>query len=139
MLLVGAAEALVFPDIKVGKTSKKSKKSKQPKTVPEPIEKEVVQSVQEPVAKDVQKKVVPSKTGVLKRTKKPSHRPRHSPERPIDEELPVGSLSSPKEGSISKIKKIRKPQLNRRGVIIHEVPAPVLPGSKKHKAHAMVI
>ncbi|CAH1426746.1 unnamed protein product [Lactuca virosa] len=112
----------------------KSKKYEQPKSIPERIEKEVVQPVQEPVVKDV----VPSKTSVLKRTKKPSHRPRHSPEQPIIKEVLVKPLSSPKEGSISKIKKICKPQLNRRGVIISEVPSAVSPALKKRKAHEMV-
>ena len=70
--------------------------------------------------------------------KKPAHIPRHSPERPTIDDVPEKSLSSPKEDSMSKIKKIRKPQLNRRGVIIREIPAPVSPSSKKRRAHSMV-
>ncbi|CAH1438286.1 unnamed protein product [Lactuca virosa] len=117
---------------RVGKASKKTKKHESQ------IEKEVTKPVQELATKDVQKEVVPSKIGVLKRTKKPTHRPRHSPERPIIEEVPVEPFSSPKEGSILKIRKIRKPQLNRRGVKIRDVPAPVSPALKKRKSHEVV-
>lgn len=75
------------------------------------IEKEVTKSVQENVDKEIQKEVVPSKTGILKCTKKPAHQPRHFPEPPIIEE--VETFSSPKEVSGSKgIKKICKPKLN---------------------------
>lgn len=72
---------------------------------------EVIKSFQEHVAKDAQKEVVPSKTGILKRTKKPAHRPRHSPEPPIVEDGSNKPISSPKEDYILKIKKIRKPSL----------------------------
>ncbi|CAH1413193.1 unnamed protein product [Lactuca virosa] len=80
-----------------------------------------------------------SKTSILKQTKKPAHRPHHSPEPPIIDEAFDEPFYSPKEGSISKgIKKIRKPQLNRRGVRIRDVPIPISPPLKKRKAHEVV-
>ena len=83
--------------------------------------------------------MAPSKTGVSKRTKKPTHRHRHSPEpRLIIEYVPEKSISSPKEVYVSKAKRIRKRQLNRKGVVIREIPAPVSPASKKRRAHDMV-
>ena len=64
--------------------------------------------------------------------KKPTNRPRHAPERrPIVEEVPAKSLSSPKEVSVSKTKRIYKPQLSRKGVVIREFPTLVSPDSKK--------
>ncbi|CAH1425218.1 unnamed protein product [Lactuca virosa] len=86
----------------------------------------------ESVVKEVPKEVVPSKTSILKRTKKPAHRPRHSPERPLDHE------SSKHVSSTKGIKKVPKPQLKRRGVLIHEVPTPVSHASKKRQALEMV-
>lgn len=78
----------------IGKSSNKTKKPKQPKSVSVPIENEVTKLVQEPVAKDVQKEVFPSKTGVLKRTNNPAHRDRHSPERRVIEDITIEPLSS---------------------------------------------
>ena len=69
--------------------------------------------------------VVPLKISVLKRTKKPVHKPHHSPKRTLDHKR------SKHVSSTNGIKKIRKPQLNRRGVLIHEVLAPVSPACKK--------
>ncbi|CAH1427398.1 unnamed protein product [Lactuca virosa] len=136
-------ETVLLPKVeegtsKTGKDSKKPKKSDQPQSVHVQVEKEITKPVQEPVAKDVKKEVVPSKTDVLKRTKKPSHRPHHSPERPTIEDVPVEPFSSPKEGFILKIRKLRKPQLNIKGVKIPDVPTPFSLASKKRKAHEVV-
>ncbi|CAH1422233.1 unnamed protein product [Lactuca virosa] len=117
----------------------KSKKTEQPQSDPMQVEKEVTKSVQDGVEKQVSKEVVPSKTCILKRTKEPAHRPRHSPKPPVIEEVHVEPFFSPKVGFISKgIKKIHKPQLNRGGVRIHDVLVPVSPTSKKRKAHEVV-
>lgn len=106
------------------------------------IEKEIAKKVHDLVSqadKGPQKEVVPSNTSVIKRTKKPTHRPQHSPERrPIVEEVPKQSISSPKEVTVSKAKRIRKLQLSRKGVVIREIPTPVSPASKKRSASAMV-
>lgn len=58
---------------KGAKVSKKLKKPDQPKLLH--VQKDITKSVQENVEKETQKEVVPSKTGILKRTKKPAHRP----------------------------------------------------------------
>ncbi|CAH1418779.1 unnamed protein product [Lactuca virosa] len=124
---------------KVVKASKKSKKTEQTKFVPEQVENEVTEAIHENAEKEVSKEVVPSKTSILKRTKKPAHRPRHSLERTIIEEVPVEPLSSPKEVSISKgIRKIHKPQPKRRGAHIRDVPVPISLASKKRKAYEVV-
>ncbi|CAH1448333.1 unnamed protein product [Lactuca virosa] len=93
---------------------------KKSKVVPEVVEKVVSKPVKEPfhepIVQDAQTEVVPSKTGVLKCTKKPAHRPRHSPYlRPIIEDVPMHNISSPKGSFASKIQKIQKPQINRKG------------------------
>lgn len=120
---------------KIGKVSKKPKKPEQTKSVPEPMEKEVTKIVQELVAKVVQKEVIPSKTGIPKHTKKPAHHPRHSPKPPFIEEY---SNEPTKEDFVTKIRKNCKPQFNRRGVRIRELPAPVSPASNKRKANEVV-
>ncbi|CAH1450437.1 unnamed protein product [Lactuca virosa] len=89
------------------------------------------------VDKGPENEFFPWKIGVLKRTKKPAHITRHLLESPIVEEVPEKSVSPPKENFVSKFKKIRKPQLNRKGVLIREVPAPISPASKKRKAKEM--
>lgn len=95
---------------KPGKSSKKSPMVEKPKYVLEPVETEVMMPVQEPIVQDVQKEVVPSETGVLKRTKIPAHRPLHSPElKSIIEDVVVTSISSIKVDFVSKSKRIRKP------------------------------
>lgn len=71
---------------KHAKAYKKSKKSKKPKFVHEHVEKEITKYIEESVEKEFPKEVVPSKADILKRTKKPAHRPRHSLERPIVQE-----------------------------------------------------
>lgn len=44
------------------------------------MKKEVTKPIQESVKKEVSNEVVPFKTCILKRTNKPAHQPRHSPE-----------------------------------------------------------
>ena len=68
---------------------------------------------------------MPSNSGVLKRLKKMAHRPRHSPER--------SSSFSPK--GVPQI--TCKPQINQKGVLIHEIPTPMSHVSKKHRAKYM--
>ncbi|CAH1428154.1 unnamed protein product [Lactuca virosa] len=98
---------------KRSKGSKKGIKAAQSKLDTVTVEKEITKPVQDHVShaeKGPEKEVVPSKSGVLKRTKNPTHRPRHSPKRrPIVDEVPEKSLSSPTWGSVLKFKKIRKP------------------------------
>ncbi|CAI9279000.1 unnamed protein product [Lactuca saligna] len=67
------------------------------------------------------KEVVPSKTGVFKRLKKIAHRSRSSSDR-----SPSFSPSMD-----------RKPHVTRKGVVIREIPVPISPFSKKHKAEDM--
>ncbi|CAH1443931.1 unnamed protein product [Lactuca virosa] len=117
---------------KAAKASKKTKKTEQPKSVHEHVEKDGSKLVQENEEKEVSKEVVPSKTSILKRTNKPTHIPHHSPERPIVQEVSKHVFST------KGIKKIHKPQLNRRGVPIRKVPAHVSPTSKKQQAREMV-
>ena len=65
--------------------------------------------------------------------------PPHSLEHgPVHHEIPDKSLSSSSENFISKVKQIKKPQLNRKGVIIREIPTPVSPASKKRRARDLV-
>ncbi|CAH1436395.1 unnamed protein product [Lactuca virosa] len=92
--------------MKHGKGSKKSTKVAQPKSDHVTMEKEVTKPVQDLVVHETQKGVVPSKTRVLKRTKKPAYMPHHSPERPIVEEILEKLVSTPKESVVSKFKKI---------------------------------
>ncbi|CAH1413284.1 unnamed protein product [Lactuca virosa] len=73
----------------VVKVQKKKKKTEQPKHVEENVEKEVSKPVEENVEKGVSKEVIPSKSGIFKRKKKPAHRPRHSPEKPSVPEVEV--------------------------------------------------
>lgn len=65
-----------------------------------------------------------------------THRPCHSPE--PREDVVEQSISSPKGVFETKLQKIRKPQINRKWVIICEIPAPVSPASKKRRAHELV-
>ncbi|CAH1445313.1 unnamed protein product [Lactuca virosa] len=79
---------------KRGKSPNKSSKVEKPKVVPEVVKevvtKLVTEPVQETIVQDVHTEVVPSKTGILKRTKNPAHRPLHSPDpRPIIEDVAV--------------------------------------------------
>lgn len=82
--------------------------------------------------------VVHSKRSILKCIKKPAHHPRHSLEPPIIKDASDEPISSPKEESLSKIRKTCKPQLNRRGVRIRDAPVPISPALKKHKAQDVV-
>lgn len=87
--------------------------------VPTPMN--VTKSIRFPVQdpKEPAKEFVPSKSGVLKKLKQIDHRPPHSLDRlPIDESILEQSLSSLKEMFASKIKKIRKTQINRKGVLV---------------------
>ena len=60
------------------------------------------------------KELIPSKSGVFKRLKKMSHKSRNS----FDDQSPL----------------VQKTQINRRGVIVREIPTPVPPSSKKRRA-----
>lgn len=63
------------------------KRTKKPKEVVHMhVEKEITKYIEESVEKEFPREVVPSKTGILKRTKKLAHRPLHSLERPIVQE-----------------------------------------------------
>lgn len=55
-----------------------------------------------------------------------THRPQHSPEK-------IKQFFSPK--GFSKV--TRKHQINRKGLVIREIPTPVSPGSKKRRAEDM--
>lgn len=118
---------------KRGKSPKKPSKDEKSKVVPEVVEKAVTKPVpeyvQETVVQDIHHEVVPSKSGVLKQMKKPAHRPLHSPDPKVVVEEQF--ISSPKWVFVTKLQKIRKPHINRKGVIIRETPAPVSPTSKK--------
>ena len=70
---------------KRGKGSKKSTKVVQSRSDHVSIEKEVTKPIRDLVVLETQKKVVPTKIGILKRTKKLAHRPLHSPKRNIVE------------------------------------------------------
>ncbi|CAH1440255.1 unnamed protein product [Lactuca virosa] len=89
---------------------------------------------------EVSKEVIPSKTCILQRTKKRAKRPQHSPLRPCvpDVEVQTPTKSHHTHSSSKGVKKIRKPQLNRRGVLIREVHAPVSLASMKRQAKEMV-
>lgn len=103
---------------------KEKKKTEQPKPIQENVEEEV------------SKEVIPSKPGILHRTKKLAHRPHHSPEMTS---VQVDNISSPKHVcTMMGVKMIQKPQLNRRGVLIREINVPVSPASKKRQAREMV-
>ena len=65
--------------------------------------------------------MIPTQTGVLKILNKMAHKQRHSPERSTSFSLKLHY----------------KQQVNREGVIIHEVPTPVSHGSKKIRAEDM--
>ncbi|CAI9289627.1 unnamed protein product [Lactuca saligna] len=69
--------------------------------------------------------VMPSKSGILKLLKKMAHWPRHSSDR--------SSSFSPKVG----LQITRKFQINRKGVVIREIPTPVSLVSKKQRAGDM--
>ena len=102
---------------------------------PYSVSKEVIQ----PKPSQIAEVIFPSKTSVLKTLKKMAQRPPHSQERGlVHQEVPDMSLSSQSETFISKVKKIKKPQLNRKGVIIREIPTPVSPASKKRRARDLV-
>ncbi|CAH1412933.1 unnamed protein product [Lactuca virosa] len=76
--------------------------------------------VEKPIeaVKDIpSKNLVPSKSGILKRLKKKSNGPRHSPERSYS--------FSPTM--------VRKPHVTHRGVIIRDIPTPVSPSLKKRR------
>lgn len=121
------------------KSPKKSSKVDKPKVVPDVVTKRGTKPVLEPIINDVEMEVVPSKTGILKRTKKHAHRPLHSPyPRPIIIDVPEQIVFSPKGSFASKLQKIQKPHINRKGVIIHEIPPPVSPASKKRRAQDLV-
>lgn len=94
--------------------------------VPRKLPRLVTKPVQETLVQDTQKEVVPSKTGVLKKTKKPAQRPRHSLERRSNvKKVHEKSISSFKRAFMSRSNRILKPQLSRKGVTIREIPAPI--------------
>lgn len=94
-----------------------------------------------PIVKvEVMKEIIPLKSGILKRTKKPRMKPTESPiKQPLQEpEIEttertnfdsLNTLSSQKS-----IKKICKPQFNRKCVLFREVSVFFSPTSKKHQA-----
>lgn len=57
-----------------------------------------------------------------------AHRPRHSPGIRIVDAGLEHLISSPK--GVSSSKRIHKPQVSRKGVLIREIPAPISPTSK---------
>lgn len=80
---------------KSGKASKRPKKVEQLKISSYVNRERDCQTCSRTFVKEVRKEVVPSKVGVFKKTKKPAHRPHHSPERRIIEEVVVEHVSSP--------------------------------------------
>ena len=99
-------------DDAVHESPKKQAKSKSPKKfiteTEKPEEKVIVES---------SKELIPSKSGVFKRLMKLSYQKRTSSE----DQSPT----------------IRKPQLNRQGVKVREIPTPFLPSSKKQRVEDM--
>ncbi|CAH1436302.1 unnamed protein product [Lactuca virosa] len=84
--------------------------------------------------------MIPTKTRVLKRTKKPPKKPSESPIKTTTKE-PVVESAEPKDVEFSNPissqggpKKVQKPKFTRRGVLFREVPVPGSPDSKKHRA-----
>ncbi|CAH1422081.1 unnamed protein product [Lactuca virosa] len=88
-----------------GNTQKKKKKTEQSQLVEKNVEKEFSKPVQENVKKEVSKEVIPSKTRILKGTKKSAQRPRHSPKRPsvseVEAETPTKSHNFSKGALVS--------------------------------------
>ncbi|CAH1424953.1 unnamed protein product [Lactuca virosa] len=109
---------------KAAKVPKKKKQTEKPPTVVDEVSKEIILS----------------KTGILKHTKKPAKRPHDSSVRSSVQESEIETTkqtqvdSSHTHSSQKGIKKIRKPQFNRRGVLFREVHVPVVPTSKKLQA-----
>lgn len=72
------------------------------------------------------KETIPSKSGVHKRTKKPTKKPTKSPVKTATQEPIVesGELNESSNHASSKggLKKVRKAQFNRMGVLLHEIP-----------------
>lgn len=99
---------VLFPKVvkgtsKVFKVSRKSNNLEKPKPIPVQTEKEVSKSVRKQVDKEVLKEVISKNMGILKRTKKPTHHPRLSPEPPIIDDVSDEPLASPKKRFFSKI------------------------------------
>lgn len=83
------------------KVPQKNKKIQQPKPIQEHVEEEVA------------KEAIPSKTGILKHTKKQAKRPQYSPIRPSvpKVEVKTPTKSQQTHSSSKGIKKIHKPQI----------------------------
>ncbi|CAH1437462.1 unnamed protein product [Lactuca virosa] len=97
----------------------------------------------QPAVEEVSKEIIPSKTSFLKRTKKPANKPCDSPVRPSVQEPEIELAeqtqvdSSHTHSSQKGIKKIRKHQFNRKGVLFREVSVLVSPASKKRQTFDM--
>ncbi|CAH1435499.1 unnamed protein product [Lactuca virosa] len=76
-----------------------------------------VEKPKEIIIEESSKELIPSKSGVLKKLRKLSHTTRTS----LDDQSPI----------------VHKAQLNRKGVKVREIPAPVSPLSKKRRAEEM--
>ena len=63
------------------------------------------------------KELIPSKSGFFKCLRKLSHKSKNS----SDDQSPT----------------VRKTQINSRGVIVHDIPAPVSPSSKKRRVEGV--
>lgn len=98
-------------------TPKKDVKSNKP---PKKVTKLTVEVSSKPA-----KEVMALKSGVLKHFKKMANRPCHSPER-------SNNFSSKGVPQIT-----RKPQINQKGVVIHEILPLVSPAPKKHRVEGM--
>ncbi|CAI9290976.1 unnamed protein product [Lactuca saligna] len=91
------------------------------------------------VKEEVMNEIIPSKSGIHKRTKKPVKNPIDSPIKQPLQEPKIESVelmhvdSSNTISSQKGIKKIRKPQFHRKGVLFREVSFLVSPASKKHQ------
>ncbi|CAH1427948.1 unnamed protein product [Lactuca virosa] len=97
----------------VPESPKKQAKSTSPKKIANETEKP-----KEKVVPDSSRELIPSKSGVFKRLSNFSFKKRTSSE----DQSPT----------------IRKPHLNRKGVKVREIPAPVSPSSKKQGVEDMV-
>lgn len=93
--------------------------------------------------KEVTKETIQSKSGVLKRTKKPTKKPTDSPiqqhiQDPTFESFEPQNVDSSNPASFQKgIKKIWKPQFNRKGLLFRVVYVPISHASKKRQATDM--
>ncbi|CAH1421950.1 unnamed protein product [Lactuca virosa] len=104
-------ETGVLLEIEAG-SSKPSKKTKSNKSSPKKVEGDEKKKVEENEAQPL-KEVVPSKSGILKWIR----------------------MKSSKRTSSDDSLMVHKTQVSSKGVVVHEIPAPVSPLSKKRRAH----